>query len=168
MLEGYLAPQFTTTRTRTGIHMRIALGSDHRGLELKQHIAGLLQEMGHSYHDSGGYGPDPIDYPDVAREVGRAVVAGEFERGILICGTGLGMSIAANKIRGVRAALCGDVRAARRSREHNDANVLCLSGEATDPDRAADIVREYLSTQFEGGRHLRRVGKIKALEQECR
>lgn len=147
--------------------MRIALGSDHRGVELKQHVATLLQALGHSYHDFGGYTPDPVDYPDVAREVGRAVAAGEFERGILICGTGLGMSIAANKIPGIRAALCGDVHAARRSREHNDANVLCLSGEMP-RDRVTDVVKEYLGTRFEGGRHLRRVEKIRALEQESR
>ncbi|MFW6150025.1 MAG: ribose 5-phosphate isomerase B [Chloroflexota bacterium] len=147
--------------------MRIAVGSDHRGVELKRHVTALLKELGHSYHDFGGHTSEPVDYPDVAREVGRAVATGEFERGILICGTGLGMSIAANKIPGIRAALCGDVHAARRSREHNDANVLCLSGE-TPRDRARDIVSEYLSSRFEGGRHLSRVEKIKALEQECR
>jgi ribose 5-phosphate isomerase B len=146
--------------------MRIALGSDHRGLELKQYVIGLLGKLGHSYHDFGCYTPDPVDYPDVAREVGRAVAAGQFDRGVLICGTGIGMSMAANKIRGVRAALCSDVVAAQRSRQHNDANILCLSGEAMDSVTAAEIVKAYLSTQFEGGRHLRRVQKIQSLE-EC-
>lgn len=146
--------------------MRIALGSDHRGLELKQYVIELLGKLGHSYHDFGCYTPDPVDYPDVAREVGRAVAAGQFDRGVLICGTGIGMSMAANKIRGVRAALCSDVVAAQRSRQHNDANILCLSGEAMDSVTAAETVKAYLSTQFEGGRHLRRVQKIQSLE-EC-
>jgi len=146
--------------------MRIALGSDHRGLELKQYVIELLGKLGHSYHDFGCYTPDPVDYPDVAREVGRAVAAGQFDRGVLICGTGIGMSMAANKIRGVRAALCSDVVAAQRSRQHNDANILCLGGEAMDSVTAAEIVKAYLSTQFEGGRHLRRVQKIQSLE-EC-
>jgi ribose 5-phosphate isomerase B len=108
--------------------MRIALGCDHRGFELKQVIMGLLQELGHSYHDFGCYGTDSVDYPDLAQKVGEAVASPDFDHGILICSTGIGMSIAANKIKGVRAALCHDTFTAQRARQHNDANILCLGG----------------------------------------
>jgi ribose 5-phosphate isomerase B len=144
--------------------VRIALGCDHRGLELKQEIMGLLDELGHDYQDFGGYNTDPVDYPDIAKQVAEAVASGEFDQGILICSSGIGMSIAANKVRGIRAALCCTTFGAERARRHNDANVLCLGQDTLDIASALDIVRVYLSTTFEGGRHLRRLEKIRGLE----
>jgi ribose 5-phosphate isomerase B len=144
--------------------MRIALGCDHRGLELKQAIIGLLGELGHDYHDFGTYSTDSVDYPDIAKQVAEAVSAGKFDQGILICASGIGMSIAANKVKGIRAALCCGTFGADRARRHNDANVLCLGADAIDTATALDIVRVYLTTTFEGGRHLRRVEKIRDLE----
>ena len=144
--------------------MRIALGCDHRGLKLKQVIIGLLDELGHDYQDFGGYSTDPVDYPDIAKQVAEAVASGEFDQGILICSSGIGMSIAANKVRGIRAALCCTTFGAERARRHNDANVLCLGQDTLDIASALDIVRVYLSTTFEGGRHLRRLEKIRGLE----
>jgi ribose 5-phosphate isomerase B len=144
--------------------VRIALGCDHRGLALKQAIMGLLDELGHDYQDFGGFNTDPVDYPDIAKQVAEAVVSGEFEEGILICSSGIGMSIAANKVRGIRAALCCNTFGAERARRHNDANVLCLGQDTLDIASALDIVRVYLSTTFEGGRHLRRLEKIRGLE----
>jgi len=143
--------------------MRIAIGCDHRGLELKQFIMKLLTEMKHSYEDFGGYTTDPVDYPDIAQRVAEKVAAGDFDRGILICDTGIGMSIAANKVKGIRAALCHDVFSARRARQHTDANVLCLGTKETQ-DTVRDIIEAFLSTQFEGGRHQRRLDKITAME----
>jgi ribose 5-phosphate isomerase B len=144
--------------------VRIALGCDHRGLKLKQVIIGLLDELGHDYQDFGGYNTDPVDYPDIAKQVAEAVASGEFDQGILICSSGIGMSIAANKVRGIRAALCCTTFGAERARRHNDANVLCLGQDILDRASALDIVRVYLSTTFEGGRHLRRLEKIRGLE----
>ena len=143
--------------------MRIAIGCDHRGLDLKQSIMKQLTEMGHSYEDFGGYTADSIDYPDIAQKVAERVARGDFEHGILICDTGIGMSIAANKVKGIRAALCNDVFSARRARRHNDANVLCLGAERGQ-EGTAEIVQTYLNTEFEGGRHQRRLDKIKAME----
>jgi ribose 5-phosphate isomerase B len=143
---------------------RIAIGCDHRGLALKEIIMPFLQNAGHSYQDFGCYSTEPVDYPDIAQKVGEAVAAGNFDQGILICNTGIGISIAANKIKGVMAALCCDVFAAQRARQHNDANVLCLRGEEIDTESALEIVKTFLATDFEGGRHLRRVNKIRALE----
>jgi ribose 5-phosphate isomerase B len=143
---------------------RIAIGCDHRGFGLKEPIVSFLQNEGYSYHDLGCYGTEPVDYPDVAQKVGEAVASGSFDQGILICSTGIGMCMAANKIKGVRAALCHNVFAAQRARQHNDANVLCLAGEDVDTAVALDIVKAFLTTDFEGGRHTRRVNKIKALE----
>ncbi len=144
--------------------MRIALGCDHRGLRVKQAIMRLLPELSCSYGDFGCHSNEPVDYPDIAKDVAQAVASGDFDQGILICSTGIGMSIAANKIKGVRAALCHDAFAARRARQHNDANILCLRGENIDVDSALGIARAYLSTDFEGGRHILRLNKIKALE----
>jgi ribose 5-phosphate isomerase B len=143
---------------------RIAIGCDHRGLALKELIVPFLQNAGHSYQDFGCYSTEPVDYPDIAQKVGEAVASGNFNQGILICNTGIGISIAANKIKGVMAALCCDVFAAQRARQHNDANVLCLRGENIDNESALEIVKTFLATDFEGGRHLRRVNKIRALE----
>ncbi|MFH1560038.1 MAG: ribose 5-phosphate isomerase B [Chloroflexota bacterium] len=144
--------------------MKVALGCDHNGVELKRHLMSLLQELGYEYQDFGCYDTNPVDYPDVAWEVAQAVGDSRFDRGMLICGTGIGMSITANKVPGVRAALCHDAFSARRAREHNDANVLCLGSQAITQEVARDIVKVYLETQFEGGRHARRVEKISALE----
>ena len=146
--------------------MRIALGCDYRGLEIKQVIVRLLPELNHGYQDFGCYSADPVDYPDIAAEVARAVASGAFDHGILICSTGIGMSIAANKIKGIRAALCHDDFTAQRARQHNNANILCLGGEDIDVDLALKIVTIYLSTDFENGRHIPRLNKIKALEAD--
>ena len=144
--------------------MKVALGCDHNGLDMKGHLVSLLKEMGYEYQDFGCYDTGSVDYPDVALVVAQAVGDNRFDRGMLICGTGIGMSITANKVPGVRAALCHDAFSARRAREHIDANVLCLGGQAIEHDTARDIVRAYLEAQFEGGRHARRVEKISALE----
>ena len=144
--------------------MHIALGCDHRGLKLKQAIMSFLTELGHDYQDFGCYGSDPVDYPDVAKQVAEVVTSGRFEHGILICSSGIGMSIAANKVRGIRAALCCNAFAAERARLHNDANILCLGEDTLERISALDIVKVYLSATFEGGRHLRRLEKIHSLE----
>ena len=144
--------------------MRIALGCDHRGLEMKQAIMGLLEELGHSYQDFGTYTTDSVDYPDIAREVAEAVARAEFEHGILICSSGIGMCIAANKVKGIRAALCCGTFGADRARRHNDANVLCLGANSMEIPLALDVVKVYLTTPFEGGRHQRRLDKIRNIE----
>ncbi|MCX6545498.1 MAG: ribose 5-phosphate isomerase B [Acidobacteria bacterium] len=145
--------------------MRIAIGSDHGGFELKQHIKQLLAELNVPFEDLGTFTPDPADYPDIAVLVARGVASGSYEQGILICGTGIGMSIAANKIPGIRAALVTDIETARLSRQHNDANIMTIGGRTTRVDRARDIVRAFLETGFDGGgRHSRRVDKISALD----
>ena len=143
--------------------MHIAIGCDHRGLELKQFVIKLATEAGHSYEDFGTYTADSVDYPDIAKKVAEAVAKGEFECGILMCDTGIGMSIAANKVRGIRAALCYDAFSARRARQHNDANVLCL-GAGEGQEGVSEIVQAFLGTEFEGRRHLRRLNKIRAME----
>jgi ribose 5-phosphate isomerase B len=143
--------------------MRIAIGCDHRGLDLKQSITKLITEMGHSYKDFGCFTTDSVDYPDIAQKVAERVARDDFERGILICDTGIGMSIAANKIKGIRAALCHDAFSAHRARRHNDANVLCL-GAGRGAEGIAEILDAFLTTEFEGGRHQRRLDKIKAME----
>jgi len=145
----------------------IAIGCDHRGFGLKERIIAFLQNEGYSYQDFGCYSTEPVDYPDIAQKVGEAVASGSFDQGILICSTGIGMCMAANKIRGVRAALCHNVFAAQRARQHNDANVLCLGGEDVDTGVALEIVKTFLTTDFEGGRHTRRVSKIRALEADA-
>ncbi len=147
--------------------MRIAIGCDHRGLSLKRSIINLITELGHGYEDFGCYNETAVDYPDIARRVTEAVVGGKFDHGILICSTGIGMSIAANKVPGVRAALCHSTFTARRAREHNDANILCMGGEVVEPDLASEIVRTYLASRFEGGRHLKRLEKVRELERRC-
>ena len=143
--------------------MRIAIGCDHRGLELKQFIIKLITEAKHNYEDFGSYTTNPADYPDIAKKVAEAVAREDFERGLLICNTGIGMSIAANKVKGIRAALCHDAFSARRARQHNDANILCLAGEK-EQDTVREIVKAFLSTKFEGGRHQHRLDKIKTME----
>lgn len=143
--------------------MRIAIGCDHRGLNLKQFIMELITEMEYPYEDLGCYTTDSVDYPDIAKKVAEAVATGYFEQGILICDTGIGMSIAANKVKGIRAALCHDAFSARRARQHNDANILCL-GVEQGQDIIPEVVKAYLTSEFEGGRHLPRLNKIKAME----
>ncbi|MFO0751949.1 MAG: ribose 5-phosphate isomerase B [Thermodesulfovibrionales bacterium] len=146
--------------------MRIALGSDHAGLDMKREVLSLLQEMGHEQADYGTDTPQSVDYPDFGEKVSRAVAAGEADRGILICGTGIGMSIVANKIPGVRAALCNELFSARMSRLHNDANVLVLGGRIIGKDLAREIVRTWMTTSFEGGRHCDRLRKITLIEEK--
>ena len=145
--------------------MRIAIGCDHRGVKLKQAIIKYISESGHSYEDFGCFTGEPVDYPDTAYLAAKAVAAGEADRAILVCGTGIGMSIAANKIKGIRAALCYDELAARLSRQHNDANVLCLSGDLVGHTMMRKTVETWLTTKFESGRHQRRVRKIQAIEE---
>lgn len=147
--------------------MKIALGSDHAGYRLKQDVLDLLKELGHHADDMGTFGPESVDYPDFAHKVCLAVSEGQCDLGILVCGTGLGMAIAANKVPGIRAVTCSDTFSARCSREHNNANVLCLGERVIGPGVAGDIVSTWLSAGFLGGRHERRVAKIAGLEQEC-
>jgi len=146
------------------IQLNIAVGSDHRGLALKRAVIRTLEQTGHRIEDFGCYNDSSVDYPDVAEKVACAVAEGRFDRGILTCSTGIGMSIAANKIKGIRAALCHDALTARRSRQHNDANVLCMGESVVGKELAEEMVREFINTEFEGDRHKRRLGKIAALE----
>lgn len=146
--------------------MKIAIGSDHAGYELKEELKKWLEEWGVSYHDFGTYSPERADYPDYAILVAKAVARGGFDKGILICGTGIGMSIVANKIKGIRAALCRDPYEAKMSREHNDANILALGGRILGKDLAKEIVKVWLSTEFSGGRHKLRIQKILKYEEE--
>ena len=149
--------------------MRVAVGSDHRGFRLKGTIVELLRRWGHEVQDLGTHSAQSVDYPDVAQQVACRVAQGEADRGVLICGTGLGMCIAANKVAGVRAAPCHDELTAELSRRHNDANVLCLSGELLNEELVSRILQRWLETPFEGGRHARRLEKISQLEQRgCR
>ena len=138
----------------------IGLGSDHAGFDMKKEVRRYLEEKGYPVRDFGVFSADPVDYPDVAYEVGRAVEKGEVGRAILICGTGIGMCIAANRFRGIRAAACSEPVSARLSRAHNDSNVLCLGARLIGPEMARAIVDAWISTDFEGGRHARRVGKL--------
>ncbi len=144
----------------------LAIGSDHGGFELKKAVMKHLAERGVEYRDYGTFSAESCDYPDFGEAVGRAVASGECERGIVICGTGIGISIAANKVRGVRCALCGDCYSAQMCREHNDANVLALGARVLGEGLALKIVDTYLDSSFQGGRHARRVAKIMALEDK--
>jgi ribose 5-phosphate isomerase B len=147
--------------------MKIAVGSDHRGYEAKQLIKAIVVQMGHECVDFGTNDTHPVDYPDIAYLVATAVSTKQAERAILICATGIGMSIAANKIKDVRAALCHDELSAKISRDHNDSNILCLSGDQIGEVLLRKIVEAWLNTDFSGGRHQRRVNKIKVIE-ECK
>jgi ribose 5-phosphate isomerase B len=146
--------------------MKIAIGADHRGFPHKEALARALAAAGHDIVDCGCEGLDSADYPDPAFVCATRVARGECDAGILICGSGIGMSIAANKVAGVRASLCCDADAARTTREHNDSNVLCLSGDRTSVVDAVRYAEIYLGAQFTGGRHARRVAKITAYEAE--
>lgn len=138
-------------------NLRIAIGSDHGGYEYKEQIVGHLKKKGYECVDVGTYSTDSCDYPVIARAVTTKITTGEADRGILVCGTGIGMSIVANKVRGIRAALCGDTFSARASRAHNNSNVLCLGERVIGINLAMDIVDIWLESKFEGGRHQRRV-----------
>jgi len=138
----------------------VAIGSDHAGFRLKEEIIRLLQEEGYAFRDFGTFTEESVDYPDIALDVAKAVKAGEYQRGILICGTGIGIGIAANKMAGIRAALCHDTFSAKASREHNDANILTMGERIVGPGLARDIAGVWLKTDFAGGRHARRVQKI--------
>ena len=146
--------------------MKITIGSDHGAVELKEEVKMVLHEFEDvRVTDVGTFGTESVDYPDIAEKVCADVVSGKADRGIVLCGTGIGTSIAANKIDGIRAALCGDVYSAIMSRKHNDANVLAMGGRVTGIGPAGEIVRAWVCTEFEGGRHARRVDKIMALEE---
>ena len=147
--------------------MRIAIGCDHRGVHVKQKLARFLAQLGHHVDDVGTDDNQSVDYPDIASEVGRKVSLGTADRGILVCGTGIGMAIAANKFPGVRAATCHDAVTAEMSRRHNDVNVLCLSGDLLGERSIDDMVQLWLATEFEGGRHARRIGKIREIEAQA-
>ena len=142
----------------------IAIGCDHGGFELKNHIVKYLTDKGYDVKDYGVFCEDSVDYPDCAEPVCNAVTSGEAEMGILICGTGIGISIAANKHKGIRAALCSDVYSAEMSRCHNNANILCMGGRVLGRELAFMITDTWLKTEFEGGRHERRIEKIHAIE----
>jgi len=146
--------------------MRIAIGSDHAGLEMKNEVIAVLKEMGHDYQDFGTDTPQSVDYPDFGEMVSRAVSEGKNDRGILICGTGIGMSMVANKFRHVRAALCNELFSAKMSRLHNDANILVLGGRIVGKDLAKEIVKTWMGTPFEGGRHENRLKKIQLIEEK--
>ncbi len=147
--------------------MRIAVGADHAGYLLKEHLKQTLVRLGHDVEDFGTHSEQTVDYPPICASVGRAVVSGRFERGIVIGGSGQGEQIAANKVPGIRAALCHDLFTARLSRQHNDANVLAMGGRIVAPALADEILGIWLATLFEGGRHQRRIDQIAELEREA-
>jgi len=146
--------------------LRIAIGSDHAGFELKQHLVQTLKDLGHEVDDLGTHSLEPVDYPPICAAVGRAVAVGRADRGIVLGGSGQGEQMAANKVNGVRAALCNDLFTARLSRQHNDANVLSMGGRVVATALADEILGLWLSTEFEGGRHIRRLAQIAEIEDE--
>ena len=143
----------------------LAIGCDHGGFELKNHIISHLKEQGIEIKDFGTYDENSVDYPDIAEKVCKSITSGECERGILVCGTGIGMSIAANKVKGIRAAVCTDVYSAKMTKQHNNTNVLCLGGRVTGRELAFMICDTWLSEEFLGGRHQNRIDKISNLEK---
>ena len=144
--------------------MRIAIGADHAGFLLKEHLKETLTRLGHEVDDHGTHSEASVDYPPICASVGRAVVAGRADRGIVLGGSGQGEQIAANKVRGVRAALCNDLFTARLSRQHNNANVLSMGGRIVAPPLAEEILKVFLETEFQGGRHVARLAEIAAIE----
>ena len=152
-------------RNKPTMNRRIALAADHAGFEEKEKIKRTLDQLGVEYSDLGTTSTDSVDYPDYAQKVGQAVADGEFEQGLLVCGSGTGMAIAANKVKGVRAAVAWSPDIARLAREHNDANVLALPARFMSDEDAAEVVKAWFAADFEGGRHAKRVEKITALEQ---
>ena len=145
--------------------MKIAIGSDHRGLALKARVVKLVTDLGSETKDFGAYSEASVDYPNIAEVVGKAVVSGKYEKGILICGTGIGMCIAANKVKGIRAALALTELMACRARQHNNANILCLGAE-NDESQLSQMVKAFLTCQFEGGRHQVRVDEMTKMDNE--
>ena len=143
----------------------IAIGCDHGGFELKNHVIKYLQDKGYEVKDYGTYSEDSVDYPDCAKPVCEAVISGEAEKGILFCGTGIGISMAANKYKGIRAALCSDVYSAKMTKQHNNANIICMGGRVIGRELAFMIVDAWLETEFEGGRHANRIAKIHEIEK---
>ena len=144
--------------------MKIALGCDHGGYELKEYIKGVIEKMGHEYEDFGCYNLDSCDYPDFGAAAAKAVAEGKCEKGIVVCTSGIGISIAANKVKGIRCAHCADCLQAEMTRRHNDANIMAIGAGFTGKNMAERMVEVFLTTEFEGGRHQRRVDKIMALE----
>lgn len=144
----------------------IAIGSDHGGFELKEAIKKHLEEKGIEYKDFGTYSPESVDYAVIAAKTARSITSGECERGILCCGTGIGISMAANKVKGIRAACCSDYFSAKYTRLHNDANILCMGGRVVGIGLALELVDVFLETEFEGGRHQRRIDQITAIEND--
>lgn len=147
------------------IDMKVTIGSDHGAVNLKEEVKKVLTEMQIEIDDVGTFGKEAVDYPDIAEKVADSVVNGRADKGIVLCGTGIGISIAANKIKGVRAALCHDIFSAKMSREHNDANILAMGERVIGVGPACEIVKAWLTTEFTGDRHARRVNKIMALEK---
>ena len=146
---------------------KITIGADHRGYKLKEKLKGLLKANGFTVKDAGTFSQEPCDYPKIAFKVGKDVASSKNRKGILVCKTGIGDSIAANKVKGVRAALCYNKKAARLSRQHNDANILVLGSDFVNEKSAKEIIDTWLKTEFEGGRHLRRISQIKNFEDNC-
>ena len=144
--------------------MKVSIGSDHRGTKEREVVARAIKAGGHEVDDRGTNSTESCDYPDIAVDVAKQVASGKTQMGILICGTGIGMSIAANKVDGIRAALCKDLDTALLSRRHNDANVLCLAGTTVNEDGSAELISAWLEAEFEGGRHARRLEKVAKLE----
>ena len=145
--------------------MRVAVGSDHAGFDLKEVVSGVVRELGHQLVDVGAYNTDPVDYPDYAEAVGKAILENKADRGVLICGSGVGASVAANKLPGIRAGLCHDTYSAHQGVEHDDMNVLIMGGRVIGTELARELVTAYLSARFTGGdRHRRRLEKIQILE----
>jgi len=146
---------------------KVLIASDHAGFDGKEAIKKTLDEMGVEYDDLGANSPDSVDYPDYAERVAKGVTSGEAERGILVCGSGIGMEIAANKVPGIRAALAWNEETAKLARQHNDANIVAVGSRTTPPETVDQIIRAFLTTDFEGGRHRRRIEKITKLEEEA-
>lgn len=146
--------------------MKIAIGCDHGGITLKDSIVNYLEERGVKIEDFGTFGTESVDYPDFAYKVARSVADGKADKGILMCGTGIGISIAANKVNGIRCALCHNTETARLTALHNDSNVLAMGGRVIDSDTAVNIVKTWLDTPFEGGRHISRINKISEIEKK--
>lgn len=146
--------------------MKIAIGSDHGGYDLKEQVKTWLQEMGHEVEDFGCYSKESCDYPDFGAAAARAVASGQCEKGVVICTTGIGISMTANKVKGIRCALCGDPWSAEMTRRHNDANMLAMGAGVVGPQLARQILEAFLTHDFEGGRHQRRVDKLMALENQ--
>ena len=165
LIELLVLEEGSVGQEKGGEKMRIALGADHAGFPLKEEIAKYLQTKDYEFKDFGVFSTESVDYPDQAALVAKAVASGEFDQGIIICGTGIGVSITANKVKGVRAALCQDVFSARMARAHNDCNVLTLGARVVGPGLALAVVEAYLEGEFQGGRHQQRVAKMMKLEE---